>query len=170
MQAEQGVSGAGKAGRLMRAVFGVAKHLVVLAGVILVPPLVYELVSLTALRGNRPVLLIGALVWPLYLLWLGRRIRAPRLRFVFQQLVCVLTVIGAMSLLGSCAASSLLMACVVGLPLLAALLPLPGLFSPALRQSARFKADWRIASALGLLPALAFAALMWQARVACSGG
>ncbi|MEN3111032.1 hypothetical protein ACFONG_04150 [Uliginosibacterium paludis] len=159
---------------LLRRISGIllrlAGHLLVLLLVILFPLVVYELVALSSLREQHVLLMSGAVSWPLYGLWLSRRIRHERVRFVLRQLILLLTVIGLMALFASCSASAALMWLVRGLPLLAAVTPLPLLFEPAMRRSSGFAGHWKGGALLCLPLALAFALLMTHATTLCTPG
>jgi len=154
--------------KIMRIGFWLAKHLFILILVVLVPLVVFELVSLTALRDNKPLLMIGSVSWPLYAAWIFLKIRHERLRFILLQLLGVLSGIGLMALLASCAASDALMGLVRAFPVLLSLVPLPVLLAPALRRSEAFCRHWYIAVLICLPLALAFAALMTYGSHMCA--
>lgn len=156
--------------RLARIVFLILAQLLLLILVILLPLVVYELVSLTSQRDNPVMLLSGALSWPLYGLWLSRFLRRERLRFVLQQLILLLAVIGAMALLASCSASGGLMAFVRVFPVILAAFPLPALFKPRMARSEAFPGYWKTGAVLGLPLAAGFALLMSHARTLCEAG
>lgn len=153
--------------RILRTSFWLFKHLFILILVLLLPPVVYELVSLTSFRDNKPLLMAGAVIWPLYAAWLCLKLGSERLRFVLLQLLGVLSGIGLMALLASCAASDVFMWFVRAFPLLLAALPLPVLFKPASLRSVAFSRHWFIAVLIGLSLALGFAALMTHASHMC---
>jgi hypothetical protein len=157
--------------RFSKFLLGLVGQLLLLILVILFPLLVYELVSLSSsLREQHVLLMSGAASWPLYGLWLSRRIRSERFRFVLQQVILMLAVVGLMALLASCSASNALMWLVRGFPLLAAATPLPLVFQPHLRRSSGFGGHWKLSVALSLPLAVAFAALMTHAIGVCAAG
>ena len=72
----------------------IALHLLLIFLVLLVPPLVYDLVS-RHVGGQSPWLYVGGLSYPLYLGWWITRIGHPRIRAILLHLLGFATLMSA---------------------------------------------------------------------------
>lgn len=76
----------------------IALHLLLIFMVLLVPPLVYDLVS-KHVDGESPWLYAGGLTYPLYLSWWISRIGHPRIRAILLHLLTFASLMSALVLL-----------------------------------------------------------------------
>ena len=76
----------------------IALHLLLIFAVMLIPPLVYDLVS-KQVSGDSPWLYAGGLTYPLYLGWWITRISHPRIRAILLHLLAFATLMSALVLL-----------------------------------------------------------------------
>lgn len=76
----------------------IALHLLLILAVMIVPPVVYDLVT-RHVGGDSPLVFAGGVTYPLYLGWWISRIGHPRLRAILLHLLTFATLMAALVLL-----------------------------------------------------------------------